>query len=360
MKVFLAGTSLRPAYGGPAYSVSRLAIALSEQGVLVGLWTPDQSVDTTALLEADSAVQRLTGTAVQALEIFGRPDVLHDNGLWRSHNHRLAALARARSIPRLVSTRGMLEPWAINHKRWRKRLAWMTYQRRDLKTAHGLHATADAEAANLARFDLGVPVHVIPNGVDLPDLDPKGTQSGATRTALFLGRLYPVKGLPMLIEAWSSVRPEGWRLRIAGPDEGGHRRELERQVSAERLQDVVSFSGPLAGDAKRLAMLGADLFALPTHSESFGMALGEALAHGVPVLTTTAAPWPMLEEDGFGWRVAPTVDAIAEGLRVATSLDPDVLSRMGMKGRAFVEAGFDWRGVAGRFMTLYESCAAHA
>ena len=358
--MFLAATSLRPAYGGPAYSVSRLATALSEQGVLVGLWTPDQSVGATPLLEADSPVQRLTGTAVEALDTFGRPDVLHDNGLWRSHNHRLTTLAIARSIPRLVSTRGMLEPWAINHKRWKKRLAWMAYQRRDLKTANGLHATADAEAANLARLHLGVPGHVIPNGVDLPDISPKSAQSGATRTALFLGRLYPVKGLPMLIEAWSKVRPEGWCLQIAGPDEDGHGRVIQRTVEAKGLEGVVSFPGPLEGDAKRLAMLGADLFVLPTHSESFGMAVGEALAHGVPVLTTTAAPWPMLEEGGFGWRVAPTVNAIAEGLRVATSLDPDVLSRMGMKGRAFVEAGFDWRGVAGRFMTLYESCAAHA
>lgn len=357
--MFLAGTSLRPAYGGPAYSVSRLATALSEQRILVGLWTPDQSVATTPLLTADSAVQRLTGTAVQALETFGRPDVLHDNGLWRSHNHRLATFATARSIPRLVSTRGMLEPWAVNHKRWRKRVAWMAYQRRDLKTAEGLHATADAEAANLARWHLGVPVHVIPNGVDLPDISPAGASSGATRTALFLGRLYPVKGLPMLIEAWSRVRPEGWRLRIAGPDEGGHGRMMQRSVEGKKLEGVVSFPGPLDGDAKRLAMLGADLFVLPTHSESFGMAVGEALAHGVPVLTTTAAPWPMLEEGGFGWRVAPTVDAIAEGLRRATSLDPGVLSGMGMKGRAFVRAGFDWGSVARRFAALYESCAGH-
>lgn len=357
--MFLAGTSLRPAYGGPAYSVSRLATALSEQGVLVGLWTPDQSVGTTPLLEADSAVQRLTGTAAQALETFGRPDVLHDNGLWRSHNHRLATFARARSIPRLVSTRGMLEPWAVNHKRWKKRLAWMAYQRRDLQTAVGLHATADAEAANLARLHLGVPVHVIPNGVDLPDISPKGAQSGATRTALFLGRLYPVKGLPMLIDAWSKVRPEGWCLKIAGPDENGYGRMIQRSVAAKGLEGVVSFPGPLEGDAKRLAMLGADLFVLPTHSESFGMAVGEALAHGVPVLTTTAAPWPMLEEGGFGWRVAPTVDAIAEGLRRATSLDPGALSGMGMKGRGFVKAGFDWGSVATRFTALYEHCAAH-
>ena len=71
MKLFLAGTSLRPAYGGPAYSVSRLAIALTEVGVQVGLWAPDQSAATTELLPAESSVQRLTGTESEALESFG-------------------------------------------------------------------------------------------------------------------------------------------------------------------------------------------------------------------------------------------------------------------------------------------------
>src|SRR5438128_12249746 len=90
VKLFLAGTSLRPAYGGPAYSVSRLAIALTKAGVQVGLWAPDQSVATTPLLTAGSPVQRLTGSVIEALDQFGKPDVLHDNGIWLTHNHRLA------------------------------------------------------------------------------------------------------------------------------------------------------------------------------------------------------------------------------------------------------------------------------
>ena len=116
MKVFIAGTSLLPSYGGPAFSVSRLATALTEAGAEVGLWAPDQSAGFTSLLAAQSSVRRLTGTEAEALDSFGEPDILHDNGIWRPHNHRLAALAESHDIPRVVSTRGMLEPWAINHK----------------------------------------------------------------------------------------------------------------------------------------------------------------------------------------------------------------------------------------------------
>ena len=355
VKLFIAGTSLRPAYGGPAYSVSRLALALAETGVEVGLWAPDLSAATTPYLSAESPVQRLAGTEAEAVDSFGRPDVVHDNGIWLPHNHRLAELAAERGIPRVVSTRGMLEPWAMSHKHWKKRLAWWLYQRRDLKRADCHHATAEAEGSNLQRLGLGVPVRVIPNGVDAPAIDRKaGSGEDRTRTALFLGRIYPVKGLPMLIEAWARVRPEGWILQIVGPDEGGHRAELEKAVSAAGLRDVVSFVGPLENQAKASAFFDAELFVLPSHSESFGMVIAEALAHGLPVLTTTGAPWSMLPERGCGWWVDRTVDAIANGLRQATSLDPATLHAMGANGRALVASEFGWEQVAKQFVQLYE------
>lgn len=358
MKVFLAGTSFRPEYGGPAYSVARLATALSEAGVEVGIWAPDQSTADTILLAADAPVQRLTGEASKALESFGKIDVLHDNGIWRSHNHRLAQLTRKRGIPRVVSTRGMLEPWAMNHKRSKKRLAWWLYQRRDLARARYHHATSDVEAKNLECLGLAVPVEVIANGVDLPRPPPNECAADRNcRTAVFLGRLYPVKGLPMLIEAWSRVRPQGWRLQIAGPDEAGHRATLENAVSGARLQDYISFVGPVAGDEKSAFLHNADLFVLPTYSESFGVAIGEALAHGLPVLTTKAAPWPMLPERGCGWWVEPNVEGIAEGLRQATSVDSASLQAMGAKGRGFVATAFSWEKVAKLFISLYQQVA---
>lgn len=357
MKVFLAGTSLLPSYGGPAFSVSRLAIALTEAGIEVGLWAPDQSAATTPLLGSNFPVQRLMGSAKEALNTFGTPDVLHDNGIWLRHNHRLAEIASERRIPRIVSTRGMLNPWELQHKRWKKRLAWWLYQHRDLKRARCHHATGRSEASNVQSLGLGVPVCVVPNGIDVPvDHKPQvgGVNDRRIKTALFLSRIHPKKGLPMLVEAWARMRPTGWRLEIFGPDEAGHRSEVEAAVRAAGLSGVISFMGPADGTAKQSAFRNADLFILPTHSENFGMVIAEALAHGLPVLTTTAAPWPMLPERGCGWSVDATVDGIAHGLGRATSLESATLQAMGAKGREFVEAEFAWKRIAKEFVALYE------
>ena len=358
MKIFLAATSLLPAYGGPAISVSRLAVALGEAGAEVGLWAADQSAIGALPLEARATVQCLSGNVEEALKRFGGADVLHDNGIWLPHNHRLAKLAARHAIPRIVSTRGMLEPWAVAHKRWKKYAAWHLYQHGDLANVHCLHATSEAEAANLLRFAPGVPVKVIANGVDVPEIADRAAAPQSTRTVLFVGRLYPVKGLPALIEAWARVRPPSWSLRIAGPDEAGHRSQLERAVAAAGLGEVISFLGPVYGERKRAEFMNADIFALPSHSESFGMAVAEALAHGLPVLTTKAVPWPVLSARRCGWQVAPTVESIAEGLREATSLDRQTLHEMGARGRAFVAGELDWGKIASEFLALYANICA--
>jgi glycosyltransferase involved in cell wall biosynthesis len=259
----------------------------------------------------------------------------------------------------------MLEPWAIKHKRLKKNLAWCLYQSRDLKQARCHITTGDVEAQNLKHLKLGVPIATVPNGVDVPEERPRGVGSGVERTlrrgprtALFLGRIYPIKGLPMLIEAWARAKPEGWILQIAGPDEAGHQKQVEKAVTAAGLGEAVSFTGPLANGMKKSAFFDAELFVLPTHSESFGIVVAEALAHGLPVLTTTGAPWSILPESGCGWRVDPTVDGITEGLRQATALDPETLWSMGAKGRVLVSAKFGWESVAGRMLSTYEAILA--
>ncbi|MEJ8572817.1 glycosyltransferase [Microbaculum marinum] len=360
MKLLLTGTSFLPSYGGPAHSVSRLAVALADAGMEVGLWAPDGSAATSGLLPSGARVRRLEGVEAAALEAFADVDLLHDNGIWLPHNHRLARLARNRGVPRVVSPRGMLEPWALRHKRWKKSLAWVLYQRRDLASADCLHATSEREAGNLMRSQPRAQVRLVPNGVDVPppiEFERPGIagtrDTQPTRTALFLGRIHPVKGLSMLVEAWARVAPRNWVLRIAGPDEAGHRAEVESAVADAGLSEAVSFAGPLDAKAKRRAFLQADLFVLPTHTESFGMAIGEALAHGLPVLTTTGAPWPQLTERRCGWRVDPTAEAIADALRQATSCDLATLRGMGEKGRALVAAEFGWDRVASRFIGIY-------
>jgi glycosyltransferase involved in cell wall biosynthesis len=359
MKVLLTATSLERNYGGPAFSISRLATALVDSGVEVGLWAADGSAPGTQLLPKQTLVQRFTGSESEALNRFGGADIFHDNGIWLPHNHRIAVLAERGGIPRVVSLRGMLEPWAFRHKHAKKKVAWWLYQRRDLIRAQCHITTSQAEAENLRRHALGVPIATIPNGVDLPEdrplkIDMKSSIGNRQKTAVFLGRIYPVKGLPMLVEAWARVRPVGWRLLIAGPDEAGHQKQVEEALSAAGLGDEVSFVGPVEGKTKSDLLFNADLFVSPTYSENFGMAIAEALAHRVPVLTTTGAPWPMLQKSGSGWWVEPTLDGISEGLRQATNRDLKSLQQMGNNGRDLVSRQFGWSRVAHLMRSTYE------
>jgi len=359
MRVFLAGTSFDPSYGGPATSVASLARELAIAGIDVGVWAPDQSVHCLTSLE-QYGIRCLRGTLRRASLDYGVTDIFHDNGIWRSHNHALSRQATELGVPRIVSTRGMLEPWSFHHKALKKRLAWSLYQMRDLQRATCLHATAKQEAVNLCRLGLGVPIITIPNGVDIPadaELQRYRTSivGNKRKVALFLSRLNPVKGLRMLIEAWARIRPPGWTLNIAGPDERGHRAEIERLVLLNGLADDITFLGTIAPEKRGYVYATANLFILPTHSENFGMVVAEALAHGLPVLTTTGAPWAQLIAQRCGWWVAPTTETIAGALREATSCDVSTLREMGGRGREYVRVDYSWPVVARAMLDVYKS-----
>lgn len=363
MKVFLSLASVRLSYGGPAVSVVALAGALARAGLEVGLWCPDGSAPGIAAQPGAEGLLPLGGTLDEAIGEFGMPQLVHDNGLWWAHNHRIARFAARHKLPRVVSTRGMLEPWARRHKRVRKAVAWQLYQKRDLLTAAALHATSDQEAVNVEALMPGKLVAAIGNGLDMPGEDSvafSGTgRKAGPRQALFLGRIHPQKGLPLLLRAWRMAAPADWRLVLAGPDEDGHQQLLEAEIARLDLAGVVSFAGPVTGAAKAQLLAASHLFVLPSHSESFGMVVGEALAHGLPVLTTLNVPWPQLEELDCGWRAAGTVEAIAAALTEATRCNNERLAEMGQRGRALIAEQYGWGKIAERFTGLYSRLLAN-
>lgn len=360
MKVFLAGASFHPSYGGPAYSVPGLGKALAMLGIEVGLWAADGGATGATTVAAIPNMTPLAGNLAEALGRFGTPDLIHDNGIWMPHNHQIARTARKRGIPRMVSLRGMLEPWAINHRKWKKKLAWALFQGRDLRTAQLLHATAEIEEINARALGLPGPYCVIANGVALPHHSTGKRPAPAPRgerTALFVSRVHPKKGLPMLVRAWHRLAPKGWRLVIAGPDEDGHAAEIQSLVDSLCLGDQISLIGPIYGAEKEALFRSADLFVLPTYSENFGIAIAEALAYEVPVLTTRGAPWEVLETHGCGWWVDPTEKAVLSGLDAAIGLSDEARREMGRKGSAMVAERFDWGSIAMQFKQHYQALA---
>ena len=95
-------------------------------------------------------------------------DLVHIHGLWPLVLHKVSNWAHGNKIPVAWSPHGMLTPWAMKYKRWKKLPAWWLYQKRDLARAAVLHATADAELADFRRLGLANKVVIAPLGIVMP------------------------------------------------------------------------------------------------------------------------------------------------------------------------------------------------
>lgn len=363
--------SLLKSAGGPTRTVTALCKGLGRLGVDVDLisQTRRESINVDNLIPFPDHVNISLAPAYQ-LPVGGKtwaPSfmalmdqrcdypgyvLIHDHGLWLPTNHAAATVARRRGIPLIVSPRGMLEPWAVNHHAWKKRLAWQLYQRRDLETARVLHATAPQEAENLRRLGLTQPIAVIPNGIDPPSgVEPPRLTEGR-RVALFLSRIHPKKGLLNLVEAWGMAHPAGWRVLIAGPDEDGHRAVVEERIRAAGLTADFEFIGPVDGERKAELYRTASLFVLPSYSENFGVVVAEALSHGLPVLTTRGTPWADLVTQDCGWWIETGAPPLAQALSAATALTDEERLAMGERGRSYVRR-YNWDSIAMATLAMY-------
>jgi len=289
--------------------------------------------------------------------LFKRKNVqlIHDHGIWKENNRCVAKLSRHWQVPRIVSPHGMLEPWAWEYKIWKKKIAWKLYQHRDLATATVLHTTSKQEAEALKPFIPDIPTTIIPLGIDaVPKeiLRLEKKKGREVKQALFLSRLHQKKGLDNLLDAWHDLHLEDWKLLIAGPDKYGYRQILEKKIKSLSIKSV-AFLGEVHGAKKWELYRQADLFILPSHSENFGIVIGEALAAGTPVITTQATPWQDLETYNCGWWIADNKLALREVLLEATQMSDLTRCEMGLRGQNLIQNHFTWKVVAEKMADLY-------
>jgi poly(glycerol-phosphate) alpha-glucosyltransferase len=280
------------------------------------------------------------------------PDLLHLHGIWGVGARATAHWARRSGRPVVIAPRGMLDPWAWQRSRMKKRVSSWLWEDRLLRGARLFHALNVPEADAIAAYQFGPPVSVIPNGVALPAHMADRRVRGGKRTLLFVGRLHPKKGLAELITAWSLLPPAvraSWRLAIAGWDEVGLLALLEAQVQALGLTDEIEFVGQVFGADKDAAFRDAAAFILPSYSEGLPMTVLEAWSYGLPVLMTAACNLPKGFTAGAAFEV--TTDPRGMAAAMGAVLNEEArLADAGARGRALVEADHGWSAI-GRAMT---------
>lgn len=265
-------------------------------------------------------------------KLYDDVSLLHLNGLWVPHLHYLMKVARKKSIPSVFHTRGALMPWALNHKYVKKSLALFCYQKRDLCNASVIIASSMLEAEAIRNLGINSPIALIPNGV--PDVNIYNTQrrdhkleNAESRTVLFLSRIHPVKGIEMLIEAWSKIDNRGWRLKIVGD---GDKNYVDKIKNLVRYTDSIEYFNAVYGEEKSKHFINADIFVLPSFSENFGVAVAEALSFGLPVITTTATPWSEIQTLNCGRVIDPSTKELSRVLNELCHFSGNELKEMSL------------------------------
>jgi glycosyltransferase involved in cell wall biosynthesis len=276
-------------------------------------------------------------------------DVVVVNGIWQYNSFGVWRVLHNSSIPYVVFTHGMLDPW-FKHtyplKHLKKSLYWPWGEYRVLRDAAAVLFTCEEER-RLASQSFS-PYSAKERVVDYGTAGPVGDQLSqrakflesfpslqGKRLVLFMGRIHPKKGCDIALKAFSSVVAidPSLHLVMAGPDQAGWRSSLERLAAELKIADRVTWTGMVIGDLKWGLIRSSEVMFLPSHQENFGIVVAEFLACGVPVLISDKVNiWREVEADGGGLIQPDTLAGACSLLKSWLNLSES--QRLAMRDRA--------------------------
>ncbi|NNC98619.1 MAG: glycosyltransferase [Gammaproteobacteria bacterium] len=288
-------------------------------------------------------------------------DLLHVHGLFSFCSTYAMRLACQRRMPYIAHPIGHLEAWSLAQGQLKKSVYLRLFERANLANASRVHFTAESESRQALGIVPELQPLVIPLGLDLPSLADDAKKQLCDKWGIkqdipviaFVARLHPKKGLETLLEALASLQNQRFQLLVAGDGERDYVDSIKAYLNNLGLESNCRLIGFIDGPDKSLLLQGADLFALTSYSENFGIAVLEALAHGTAALVTegVALSQPVGSHQ-LGFVTPHSVQAISSALQVALSA-PQMIAEMGVNARAYVEQCHHWPELAKQLETGY-------
>ena len=373
MKILNIHHTVNPAQGGTLEATRQLGMTLLAMGHVVewaSMDAPDDAWARDFPLPLHALGDRPAGSYGRAPRFIpwlrthrGGYDAVVVHGLWQYPGFATRRALRGTDTPYFVMPHGMLDPWfkeAYPLKHLKKSIYWRLVEHAVLRDARAVIFTSDEERllAHGTFSPYRITEKVATLGTTAPEGDPAAWREAffqkypglrGRRILLFLSRLHPKKGCDMLIRALATCGGP-LTLVIAGPEEDAwHARELRMQTSGL----PVFFVGMLTGEVKWGALAAAEVFALPSHQENFGMAVAEALAAGTPVLISNKVNiWREIEADGAGLVEPDNGAGTARLLERWLAADRDA---MRAAARRCFAARFDIRKTAENMLAVLQS-----
>ncbi|WP_043310822.1 glycosyltransferase [Pseudomonas sp. ML96] len=357
--------------GGTAERTFQLAMALRRIGVGCTVLCTDQGLGDTRrtelasvrLVAVPSLFQRFLLPAISGrriAELVSEADIVHVTGHWSVLGARVCLAAQRLNKPYMYCPAGSLR--LFGRSAWFKRLYNKLVGRRIVLGAARCVSVTELEREQFHEYGvtderiLLLPNGVFPNSEIVPN--PQGFRAShglqGRQVLLFLGRLNPIKGPDLLLEAFASLaaRYPLTTLVFAGADE-----ELGEPLRAEvarlGLVERVLFIGFIAGQIKQDALAAADLLVVPSRREAMSLVALEAGLCGTPVLLTDQCGFDEVARVGAGAVVAAQALAIAAGIEQLLSTSDELPAR-GEKLRQLVLEHYTWDGLILKAGQCYE------
>lgn len=290
-------------------------------------------------------------------------DLVHVHAIFSYVSTIAMAIARIKNVPYITRPLGQLCEWSLQQSKLRKQIYLNVIERSNLLHSKSLHFTAEQEKIEFNQLGLNIPNFILPHGVYVPTpiLDAK-TQvrkilhiTDQRPIILFMSRIHPKKGLEYLILALSKLKEYNFVLVIAGSGAPDYVNQIKDLLKTHDICDRTHMIGFVRSETKNLYLQGADIFALTSHSENFGIAAIEALAAGTPVLITDGvAIAPMVKEQAIGYVTKLEVGAIASIIQEFFD-HPDIARQKGDRATLYIAEHYSWAKITRRLMAAYEN-----
>lgn len=388
MKVLHVIPSLSARHGGPSVALPLIARSLVQAGVDVDVATTDDDGPGGRLaVPLGEPVQRdgwrvfhfRKQTEFYKISLPFRSwvrahaadyDLVHIHALFSHTSIAAARAARRAGVPYVIRPLGVLNRWGMeNRRRVLKRLSFRWIEQPILRHAAAMHYTAEAERIEAEQSGAMARAAVVPLGIDVGQfaaLPGPGNflerfpRAQGRDVVLFLSRVDAKKGLDLLLPAFAMLRKAfpNALLVIAGGGEENYVNGLRQRAVELGIAGEVVWAGFLGGADKLSAFSAAKVFVLPSYSENFGIALVEALAAGLPCVTTDAVA---VSDDILRHKagcvvpceVTPLADALEHLLGDAT-----LRMSLGMNARRLATEHFSIEAMGAALKNLYQQLLA--
>lgn len=383
MKILIVTPAVGLIYGGPSKIVLELAQGIGSLGISVDIVTTNANgstnLDVPLHTWLDEEFYRiryfphwglgdykislsLTSWLFQHVTDY---DLVHTNALFSYPVLPAHWACQFHQVPYVVTPHGMLEPWALSYKAWKKHLYYTLFEKPGLQNAKAIQITGSPEADSVKSLDIKTSLIFVPNGIDrrdfesLPDPELFSQKFPDTRSKtliLFLGRVDPKKGLDLLAVAFAKVHAQfpQTHLIIAGPDNIGFLPTAQSYFAEAGCLDAVTFTGMLTGSVKYAALAAARVYVAPSYSEGFSMSVLEGMASGLPCAITTGCNFPEAAAAQAAHVVNINADEIADALSQCLH-NPQQAKAMGDRARQLILEKYTWDRIATRMIQVYQT-----